>query len=745
MWHSNRRTYIGIALSVLLGMLVASPADAAPKGQGGTPVVQSVSPSSGPTSGGTGVTLTGKNFAAGAQVTFGGAAATNVTVRSSRKITATTPAHSAGTVDVTVTNPDGKSGTKTGGFTYTAPPQPPAAPSNVTATPVSSSQINLAWTDNATNEDGFEIERSTDGTTFTLLAKVGTNVTTYSNTGLTASTTYYYRVRAYNADGKSDYSNTASGTTLEAPAPALPAAPTNLTATAASSSKINLTWTDNATNEDGFEIERSLDGASFSLRATVGANVTSYSDTGLAASTTYYYRVRAYNSAGKSDYSNTASAMTTNDPLTDEEKANGKFVAPWGNDANPGTVEKPFRTVQKAADVVQAGKTVYIRDGTYHERVIIKSSGSATAGYVTFRNYPGETAILDGQKNLPVDGDSWKGLLNVYQNDYIRFQGLMLRNSHRYGIYVSSSVDHLEIDNNIVEYSDHGGIVIGPYNGYATNVIVSHNTVRYNNDIGLTAGNEAITIRAVDTFEVSYNNVHDNKEEGIDLKGGATNGKVHHNHVHHNNGPNIYVDSANTIDIYNNEVHHDTGNKAGIMLGVEGWASPEVTHHIDIYNNTIYEGYTGIRFYIGSDAASYGTINDCRIFNNTIYANKLRGGLWIYASQEPALDFMGNAIFNNIFWKNDWNELNDGTSQNFQGYNIHDNLFATNATSETFGQNPVMTDDVRFVDAPKYDLHVKTDSPAIDRGYGSGAPDTDMDDVQRPLKATYDIGADERE
>ncbi len=90
----------------------------------------------------------------------------------------------------------------------------------------------------------------------------------------------------------------------------LPDAPTTLTATAVSSSQIDLGWTDNANDEDGFEVEWSLDGNNFSHLATLGSNVTSYSDTGLSASTTYFYRVRAFNGSGNSAYSNTANATT---------------------------------------------------------------------------------------------------------------------------------------------------------------------------------------------------------------------------------------------------------------------------------------------------------------------------------------------------------------------------------------------------------------------------------------------------
>ena len=95
-----------------------------PPGGGTAPIVGSVSPSSGTTGGGTAVTITGANFVSGATVTFGGIAATGVSVTNGTTIAATTPAHTAGPVDVTVTNPDSTSGTLNGGFTYINPTGP---------------------------------------------------------------------------------------------------------------------------------------------------------------------------------------------------------------------------------------------------------------------------------------------------------------------------------------------------------------------------------------------------------------------------------------------------------------------------------------------------------------------------------------------------------------------------------------------------------------------------------------------
>jgi transcriptional regulator CtsR len=285
-------------------------------------------------------------------------------------------------------------------------PPPPNTPSDLIANAISSSQINLSWQDNSSDETGFKIEMKTGSGSYSQIATVGANVTSYSNSGLSTSITYYYRVRAYNAVGNSDYSNEASATTLPPPpaapilkspasgstvptltprlewnassgavsygvqvstsssfasllvnetgitnlyydiAPAIlnwnttyywrvnarnsfgstsswssyryfktavgppPNAPSNLIATPISSSQINLTWQDNSGDETGFKIERKTGSGFYSQIATVGAGVTSYSNTFLNAGTTYYYRVRAYKGTLNSDYCEEVSATT---------------------------------------------------------------------------------------------------------------------------------------------------------------------------------------------------------------------------------------------------------------------------------------------------------------------------------------------------------------------------------------------------------------------------------------------------
>jgi fibronectin type 3 domain-containing protein len=192
----------------------------------------------------------------------------------------------------------------------------PKAPENLLATVVSGTQINLAWTDQAADETGFELERSLDGTAFVKIADLAANASAFQDTGLTPVTKYWYRVLAKNTAGKSAYSNIVSATTLQV----VPAAPENLTGSAVSASQINLSWLDKANNETGFQIERSADGVSFLKIADLAVNATSYQNTGLAVNSQYYYRVRALNAASFSTYSNVVSVRTQNIPVPDMPK-----------------------------------------------------------------------------------------------------------------------------------------------------------------------------------------------------------------------------------------------------------------------------------------------------------------------------------------------------------------------------------------------------------------------------------------
>jgi len=184
----------------------------------------------------------------------------------------------------------------------------PATPFTLLAEAISSSQIRLNWTDNTANEGGFKIERSTtSGSGYAEITQIIADTKTFTDNGLQANTKYFYRMRAFNAQGNSAYSSEANATTNIA----LPLAPSTLTGQPLADNQISLNWTDNATNEIGFKIERSNTAATgFVEIGQTAADIKTFTDKKLQAGTNYFYRVRAFNIAGNSEYSNELSIST---------------------------------------------------------------------------------------------------------------------------------------------------------------------------------------------------------------------------------------------------------------------------------------------------------------------------------------------------------------------------------------------------------------------------------------------------
>ncbi|MFL5241324.1 MAG: fibronectin type III domain-containing protein [Gemmataceae bacterium] len=182
----------------------------------------------------------------------------------------------------------------------------PAAPSGLSGVPATGSSVNLTWTSTATNQTGFHLDRATDSA-FTLNVVTQTlpatpNSFTDTAAGLTPGTTYYYRLRAFNANGDSTNSNVAT-----VAIPQGPAVPTNPKVVNATTTELDLTWTDNAgSNAANYIILRSVNHGAFTTYATLPGKTTappstySWNDTGLSAGTFYDYHIEASNTTGVS-------------------------------------------------------------------------------------------------------------------------------------------------------------------------------------------------------------------------------------------------------------------------------------------------------------------------------------------------------------------------------------------------------------------------------------------------------------
>jgi len=205
----------------------------------------------------------------------------------------------------------------------------------------------------------------------------------------------------------------------------LPASPSNLVASTASTSQINLTWSDNSNNETGFRVERSTNGVDFTQIRELGAGVKSYSDTNLPADQLFYYRVLAYNISGNSGYSNTASARTSALKLIVNgvyDNKNGKtYSATSSNGREP--MDDLNTTAQEKKVEVESGSN-YWWDVNYQDPTDtgIPQSVVVTLQYRPENSWTGTftAEYWDGGLRLasvvlPASGSGTDGTLSVYK------------------------------------------------------------------------------------------------------------------------------------------------------------------------------------------------------------------------------------------------------------------------------------------------------------------------------------------
>jgi chitodextrinase len=302
--------------------------------------------------------------------------------------------------------------------------QAPTAPTSLTASAPTTTQVALTWNPSSddTGVTGYLIERC-EGTSCSAFSQLGTTATpAYVDGSVSASTSYRYRVRATDAAGNlSAYSAVASVTTLAAPDTDPPTAPASLAATADSASQITLTWLPSSDNAGvtGYLVERCQGLACGNFTQVGTASATTFVDAGVAAATTYGYRVRATDAAGNlSTYSATAAATTP------AANVGIRLVQHAGVDAgntNAASLAFPAPTtagnwIGVAVRAGQAGQTITVTDSrgnTYRKAIQLNEDVDG----VTLALYYAE-AIAGGADTVSVSSSLPGGLLRFALFEY---------------------------------------------------------------------------------------------------------------------------------------------------------------------------------------------------------------------------------------------------------------------------------------------------------------------------------------
>ncbi|PMB33891.1 DUF5123 domain-containing protein [Fischerella thermalis CCMEE 5319] len=471
----------------------------------------------------------------------------------------------------------------------------------------------------------------------------------------------------------------------------------------------------------------------------------------------------------------------TTDSSQSNNSGNVYYVSPNGSDDNPGTLDKPWKTVNHAVNEkspVQSGDTILVQPGTYTEIITLGKSGDSKLGDITLKAN-GDVTLRDPD---PKSGFFREGVIQSAGKGNWVIDGFRIENTSWAGISLRDAYN-MTVQNNHTFETGASGIIVMPDTYYeggegevtSKNIKVLNNTVEraswiwkgnaakqgnINDGFDLTTGTqESLSIWGVDGFEVAHNTVKEGNREGIDVKTGSRNGSVHHNTVTgqaivsgtpdgYSGGPALYIEGNRAdmfnIDVYNNVVANNTAG--GLVITDEVPNQGDVSD-IRVYNNIVLDnGKDGVNSGQGIGVSS--NVSDVEIVNNTVDGNVqgfLIDGSDNYGGYKPKNILVRNNIFANSSFRN-------GLVEDAENVTLDHNLFTNkfekayetgNGVSNLQAENNTQTDSVGFADLEGNNFNLTADSPAIDTGSAAIADYAKLDynGKQRGQGKGVDIGA----
>ncbi|MCJ7570291.1 MAG: hypothetical protein MUO82_00210 [Candidatus Thermoplasmatota archaeon] len=463
--------------------------------------------------------------------------------------------------------------------------------------------------------------------------------------------------------------------------------------------------------------------------------------------------------------------------------SNNYYVSTTGDNANDGSLESPWKTIEYAVTQTSSGDTINIMEGVYTPsagQILISNKNTASQWY-TIQNYNDDLVIIDGT-NCPKT-NYINATIEVRNSKYLRITGLTVNHSAKGGItLMATPCSFIRIDNCTISNSSSFAFkVVSGMN----NITFEYNYVynNFNNWSHTLMSQETISFEHVTTFSINHIIYKENHAGSIDMKGGCSRGVVCYNDINTTGGyvvkgatgdwggPGIMLDArgiSHNISIYNNKVY---GNVTGISLNTETTGHYE---YIYIYNNVVNitnennqaptdNGRTPIG--LGNTGSSQDIFHNIYIYSNTVIAGANNGASPFKVGHYSRNQLNSNNlqevyVVNNIFygyytasgyaiWEINKISFEDGVFivNNNSFYRPSGTIriywnglyYSSSANPEKFGDEPVFTNPL-FVNRFAGNFHLNSTSPCKDTGNNILVPCFDFDDVYRPQGSGYDIG-----